>query len=126
VSTSVAIVVSNTTPSQPAFDLTSSKLPPDLTNHKTRKNDEFSSFDSFKDDIPANKRNELASTKLPHDLTNHETKHNNDELNSFVAFKDDIPSNATPCCFENNLGVFQLKSSLIPICYLVVQCPLRL
>ena len=81
-------------PANKRNDLTSGKLPPDLTNHKTRKNDEFSSFDSFKDDLPANERNELASTKLPRDLTNHETKHNNDELNSFEAFKDDISSNA--------------------------------
>ena len=73
-------------PTNKGNKLTSSKLPLDLTNHETRNNDRFGSFDAFKDSIPANERSELTSAKLPHDLTNHETTNN--KFNSFEAFKD--------------------------------------
>ena len=89
-------------PTNEGNKLASSKLPLDLTNHETRINDRFASFDAFKGNVPVNERGDLASTELPHDLTNHETG-NNDKFESLEAFQD-------PSSNETN----QVTSSELP------------
>ena len=91
-------------PANERNDVTSSKLPPDLTNHERKHNDdEFNSSEAFKDDLPSNNSADLTSAKLPPDLTTHETKC--DDFDSFEAFEDDS-FNDFPSSSDNDFGDF--------------------
>ncbi|XP_028396240.1 aftiphilin-like [Dendronephthya gigantea] len=88
-------------PTNEKDDLTSPKLPHDLTNHETKNVDAGEPFEAFKNDTPSKTKNEFKSGELPPDLTNNQVK----DTNEFGTFKDDSFNDFTSTN-DDNFGDF--------------------